>query len=127
MPGIHGGEQSAAQFHGPHGERHRGQQGRHRDAHRGAPRPEGAEVDLVARHEQEQDHGDLGQHRQERPRLGGEQTRGQVPGKPAQQGRSQGDPGEDLADHRRLPEPPGQAPEHPGDQDDEGHVTENGG
>ena len=99
-------------------------------------RPDVVELELQADEEQQEDqaelrdHGeDFGQHRvgerlldagQRRAEHRGEQLRAQPP----EQRRAEEQPGDDLADHARLPDLPGQRPERPRRGDDDRQLHE---
>ncbi len=100
-----------------HGEEEGGEGDRDHGA--GAP-PQDREVQLVPDQEQEDDQGQLGQSAEHRPDLGREQQPGRAGGGGAQQGRSQGDPGGQLPDDHRLPQPPCAPPGAVGDDQDHG-------
>ncbi len=83
--------------------------------------PDKTQVELVADDEHEQDETEISQ-RCQRGDLGGrEQRRGDLAVK---ERRPEQDPGEDLAQHRRLTEPPGGRTEQPGQDDDDRHVRQ---
>ena len=80
-----------------------------------------AQVHLVADDEHEQDEPDVGQRGQRGDQAGREQRPGDGAVK---ERRSQQDPGEDLAQHGWLPEPPRGGAKQPGEDDDDSHVRQ---